>query len=189
MLKYILILFCFVQGVAQESEPIKCIINTEIGEISLELYPDKAPITVANFLRYVEAKKFDKTTFFRVTTPENEAEREIKIEVIQGGVSSRENSFAPIPLETTQQTGLNHEDGTISMARSEPDTATGSFFICIGDQPSLDFEGKRNPDGQGFAAFGKVISGMEVVKKIQHMDNKGQRLLKPVVIQEVRKLN
>ena len=72
----------------------------------------------------------------------------------------------PIPHETTQQTGLRHADGTLSMARNEPGTASSEFFICVGDQPELDFGGKRNPDGAGFAAFGKVLAGLDVVRKI-----------------------
>ena len=78
-----------------------------------------------------------------------------------------EEDWAPIPLEPTSVTGLAHVDGTISMARAEPDTATSDFFLCLGDQPSLDFGGARNPDGQGFAAFGRVIIGMDVVEAIQ----------------------
>jgi len=110
---------------------------------------------------------YNNSSFFRVTTPENEATRAIKIEVIQGGNIPREKQFAPIEIETTEQTKILHKNGTLSMARATPNSATSSFFICINDQPSLDFKGKRNPDGFGFAAFGKVIKGMDVVKKIQ----------------------
>ena len=86
-------------------------------------------------------------------------------------------------METTKQTGLHHTNGTISMARGAPASATSSFFICINDQPSLDFGGKRNPDGQGFAAFGKVTKGMDVVKKIQQLyPDQGQYFKPPVTI-------
>ena len=105
----------------------------------------------------------------------------IKIEVIQGGNIDSAKEFSPIPLETTAQTGLLHTNGTISMARSAPASATCSFFICINDQPSLDFGGKRNPDGQGFAAFGKVTGGMDIVKKIQQFYPKLGQYFKPVV--------
>jgi peptidyl-prolyl cis-trans isomerase A (cyclophilin A) len=81
----------------------------------------------------------------------------------------------PIQQETTAQTGLKHLDGTISMARLEPGSATSEFFICVGDQPELDFGGKRYADGQGFAAFGRVTQGMEVVRAIQALPSGGDR--------------
>ena len=158
------------------------------GGQCIELYPDKAPITVANFLKYVDADLYTNSSFFRVTTPENEATRDVKIEVIQGGNVLRENDFDPIEIETTEKTGILHEDGTLSMARSEPNSATSSFFICINAQPSLDFAGKRNPDGFGFAAFGKVTQGMDLVKKIQSGENKNQRLLEPIVIKSIKRV-
>ncbi len=100
---------------------------------------------------------------------DNQPESTIKIEVIQAGVNPEraQQGFPPIALERTSVTGLAHKDGVISMARGMPDSATSGWFICINDQPSLDFGGKRNPDGQGFAAFGRVVSGMDVVRKIQ----------------------
>src|SRR5262249_54775092 len=85
-------------------------------------------------------------------------------------------TFPPIPLETTKATGLRHRDGTVSMARMSPNSATSDFFICIGDQPALDFGGKRNPDGQGFAAFGRVVRGTGVVQKIPESPAKGETL-------------
>jgi peptidyl-prolyl cis-trans isomerase A (cyclophilin A) len=90
--------------------------------------------------------------------------------------------FEPIRLERTRDTGLRHQDGTVSMARAEPDTATSDFFVCIGDQPELDFGGQRNPDGQGFAAFGRVVKGMDVVRRIQLAPADGQTLTPPVSI-------
>jgi peptidyl-prolyl cis-trans isomerase A (cyclophilin A) len=166
-----------------------CIIQTSLGDIQVELYPEKAPVTVANFLKYVDQKLYDGTTFFRVCTPENEKERTIKIEVIQGGDVEESRQFEPIPIETTKQTGLRHKNGTISMARDKPNSATSSFFICINDQPELDFAGKRNPDGQGFAAFGKVSKGMKVVRKIQSLENQNQQLIEPVKIYSIHRKN
>jgi len=115
----------------------------------------------------------------------------VKIEVIQAEANqAQSNLFAPpIPLERTSQSGLHHLDGTISMARDGPDTARDNFFICIGDQPELDFGGKRNPDGQGFAAFGKVVKGMELLRKIHSSPAVGQQLLPPVSIQRAIRLN
>jgi peptidyl-prolyl cis-trans isomerase A (cyclophilin A) len=158
-----------------------CIIKTTLGKITVELYPSKAPLTVANFLKYVDAHLYDNSSFFRAVTLQNQPKDSIKIEVIQGGNVDSLKVLAPIPLETTQQTGLFHKNGTISMARGKPATATSSFFICINDQPSLDYGGKRNPDGQGFAAFGKVTSGMEVVKKIQQLHPEQGQYFKPEV--------
>ena len=94
----------------------------------------------------------------------------------------------PIEHEITEKTGIIHENGTISMARLEPGTASSEFFICINDQPELDFGGRRNPDGQGFAAFGKVTSGMNVVKKIQVMPVNGQLLEKIVKIISIKRI-
>ena len=178
--------FLFLNSFSQKT--VSCIIETSFGSIQIELYPEKATVTVANFLKYVDAKLYDGTSFFRVCTPENEKERKIKIQVIQGGDIPEVKQFAPIPIETTQQTGIKHEDGTLSMARDTPNSATCSFFICVNDQPELDFAGKRNPDGQGFAAFGKVTKGMNVVKEIQAQKVKGQYLINPVTIQSIRRL-
>mgnify|MGYP005994655625 CR=1 FL=1 len=177
---FILVAFFILSSCNQQT--INCTIETTEGEIIIELYSEKAPITVANFLKYVDAGIYTNSSFFRVTTLENEAAREIKIEVIQGGIVSKEKEFPPINIETTKETKILHEDGTLSMARSEPNTATSSFFICINAQPALDYQGKRNPDGYGFAAFGKVIKGMDVVKKIQSQKNKEQILIKPILI-------
>src|SRR5690606_21793350 len=164
---------------------VECLITTEMGDIKVELYPERAPMTVENFLAYVEAGAYTGSSFFRVCTPENEAEREIKIEVIQGGDVPEEQLRPAIGLETTATTGLKHLDGTLSMARLEANTAQSNFFICIGDQPELDFGGKRHPDGQGFAAFGQVLSGMEVVRAIQQQKGVGQYLVDSVKIERI----
>jgi peptidyl-prolyl cis-trans isomerase A (cyclophilin A) len=164
-----------------------CIIGTELGEITVELYPKKAPVTVANFLKYVDAHLYDGSSFFRSVTMNNQPKDSVKIEVIQGGNVDSLKQFPPIPLETTAQTKIRHKNGTISMARSTPNSATCSFFICINDQPSLDFGGKRNKDGQGFAAFGKVTGGMDVVIKIQQLyPEQGQYFKPPVAISSVK---
>ena len=184
-----LFLFILVCSLANAQKKITCLIKTELGNITIELYPAKAPITVANFLNYVDAHLYDSSSFFRAVTLQNQPNNAVKIEVIQGGNVDSLKDLAPIPMETTKQTGLLHKDGTISMARSTPASATSSFFICINDQPSLDFGGKRNPDGQGFAAFGKLIKGMNVVKKIQQLHpDQGQYFKPAVTIISIRKL-
>ena len=172
----------------QGQKSIKCLIDTSLGEIEIELYQDKAPITVNNFLKYVDSLAYDNSSFFRTCTPENEAEREIKIEVIQGGNIPEEKQQPPIKIETTANTELLHENGTLSMARSEPDTATSSFFICLGAQPELNFGGSRNPDGFGFAAFGQVTKGMDVVLKIQSQKNENQYLTEPIEIHSIKRI-
>ena len=176
-----ILLFCFCLSNLFAQENISCLIKTELGNISIELYPAKAPVTVANFLKYVDTHLYDSSSFFRAVTLNNQPNNAVKIEVIQGGNVDSLKEFAPINLETTTQTGLLHKDGTISMARNAPASATSSFFICINDQPSLDYGGKRNADGQGFAAFGKVVNGMEAVKKIQQLYPEQGQYFKPVV--------
>lgn len=163
-------------------------LETPFGEIEIELDAARAPVTSRNFLRYVEAGRYDGGRFHRTVTPENQPDKRVKIDVVQAGVSpSREkDDFPPIPLERTRDTGLSHRDGTVSMARDTPDSATSDFFVCVGDQPSLDFGGARNPDGQGFAAFARVVRGMEVVRKIWRSAAAGQRLDPPVPILRAR---
>lgn len=168
----------------------QAVITTSLGNIEIELYSEQAPVSVSNFIRYIEAGAFSNGRFYRVVRLDNDNGSQ-KIEVIQGGANTEFKDFAAIPLETTKQTGITHLDGVLSMARGAPDTATSEFFICIGAQPSLDFGGLRNPDGQGFAAFGRVTKGMHIVRKIHLIrdaleveDNyvKGQMLAQPVTI-------
>jgi peptidyl-prolyl cis-trans isomerase A (cyclophilin A) len=132
----------------------------------------------------VKAGHYEGGSFFRTVRDDNQPDSPVKIDVIQAGVHPWMENFTrdPIPLERTSETGIRHRDGTISMARGEPDTATSSFFICIGDQPELDFGGRRNPDGQGFAAFGQVVGGMDVVHRIHQTRAKGQAIMPPVRI-------
>ncbi len=166
-------------------------IDTELGKIVAELYPERAPVTVANFLRYVREERFAGASFYRVVRADNQPNSPVKIAVIQGGLKDDQHpqSLPPIPHETTQQTGLRHEDGTLSMARNEPGTASSEFFICVGDQPELDFGGRRNPDGAGFAAFGKVLAGLDVVQKIHQSPAREQALERRIAITDVKLLN
>jgi peptidyl-prolyl cis-trans isomerase A (cyclophilin A) len=167
---------------------MQIVFETELGSIVVELYPERAPITAANFLRYVDENRFKDACFYRVVHLNNQPNNPVKIEVIQGGLKDDEHplSLPPIPHETTEQTGILHKHGTISMARNEPGSASSEFFICINDQPQLDFGGERNPDGQGFAAFGKVIKGMDVVKRIQSMPEEGQYLRNEITFRAFR---
>ena len=180
---------CLVATLAHGQESVRVVIDTELGEIEVEVDAAKAPGTVANFLRYVDGKFYDGGQFHRTVTMQNQPNNDVKIEVIQASINEakQEDQFDAIPLERTTKTGLLHEDGVISMARGKPDSATSSFFFCIGAQPELDFGGARNPDGQGFAAFGRITRGMDVVKKIQMAPHEEQRLTPPIVIRSVRR--
>lgn len=189
------------------------VITTPLGEIEVELASEQAPVTTANFLRYVDGGLYDGGHFHRTVTPDNQSNANLKkekigagidrdadraqlpndaviIEVVQGGINpERQDELKPaIGLERTRDTGLRHEDGTISMARLTADSAVSDFFICIGDQPELDFGGKRNADGQGFAAFGKVTKGMDVVRAIQQSPADGQSLEPPIEITRIARL-
>lgn len=168
----------------------RVVLETALGEIELFVDVEHAPITARNFLRYAEDGGYDGGRFHRTVTPENQADRKVKIDVIQAGVPPEREKLdrPPIPLERTRDTGLAHVDGALSMARDTPDSATSDFFICVGAQPSLDFGGARNPDGQGFAAFGRVVRGMDVVRKIWRSPAKGQALEPPVGIVRARVL-
>ncbi|MGE5361360.1 MAG: peptidylprolyl isomerase [Bacteroidales bacterium] len=170
--------------------PVKVLIETQAGNILIEVDSVHAPVTAANFLRYVDAGHFDGGQFHRTVTMANQPANDVKIEVVQASVNrdKERDAFAPIVLERTRDTGLSHKDGIVSMARSGPDSATSSFFICVGDQPSLDFAGKRNADGQGFAAFGRVASGMDVVRKIHQSPEQKQTLTPPVRIIRVSRV-
>jgi peptidyl-prolyl cis-trans isomerase A (cyclophilin A) len=155
-------------GPAPRQNAVRVIFDTEKGTIEVEVDRGRAPTTAANFLRYVDAGFYDGGTVNRAVRPDNTVRRDVEIQVVQFQIDAARDreSFPPIPLERTHVTGLKHVDGTLSMARNGPDTATGSFSIVIGDQPEMDFGGRRQPDGQGFAAFGRVVGGMDVVKRI-----------------------
>ncbi|HEX6162618.1 MAG TPA: peptidylprolyl isomerase [Vicinamibacterales bacterium] len=184
--------------VSSQSKNVRVRVQTELGDIVIEVDPVKAPVTTANFLKYVDAGHYDGGVFHRTVKMDNQPESPVKIEVIQAGVNPdrAKDGFPPIALERTNVTGLLHKDGAVSMARGAPDSATSGWFICINDQPSLDFGGARNPDGQGFAAFGRVVSGMDVVRKIQAAPSsttrttnaEAQRLTPPIKIVKVSRV-
>lgn len=174
--------------------PVSCdrpapmvVIHTDLGDIHVEIYMEEAPVTAGNFLSHVEQGNYTNSMFYRVVRMDNQPPNKVKIEVIQGGLFRDEvlDTITPIRHESTRETGILHTDGVISMARMDPGSASTEFFICVGDQPSLDYGGKRNPDGQGFAAFGKVIEGMDVVRSIQAQADEGQYLKEQVIIREI----
>ena len=167
-------------------------ITTPLGTISVEIDAEHAPGTAANFLGYVDRGDYDGCRFYRTVTPDNQPNDTIRIAVIQGGIATSLTDYPrpdakEIALERTTVTGLKHLDGTVSMARMTPDSANSEFFICVGDQPDLDFGGMRNPDGQGFAAFGQVIEGMDVVRAINTSPFEDQHLTPPIEIVSIKR--
>ncbi len=170
-------------------------IDTPFGSIFIAVDEKHAPVTAANFLKYVDGGFYTNGRFHRVTRPDNYTPvppNRPAMELIQGGIdpSRADKGFPPIPLERTSVTGLKHVTGTVSMARgTAPDTATSDFFILLDDQPSLDFGGKRFDDGQGAAAFGRVYFGLGVVKNIQLRPAQGQNLTPPVLMIRVARVN
>ncbi len=173
--------------------PVQVRIVTDSGTIVVSLEPARAPVTVANFLRYVDEHRYDGSAFYRAVTLQNQlpAAQQPQIEVIQGGIDADSSKRLPaIAHETNDKSGIKHTDGVISMARGAPGSASSEFFFVINAQPALDFGGKRNPDGQGFAAFGRVVSGMDVVRRIQRMPSAPQppqRMTTVVRIQRVER--
>lgn len=161
--------------------------HTGKGSFVIEVDIVRAPITGNHFLYLVKTGVYRNSQIYRVVNPENQPNNPVRIDVIQGGLY-HDNLVDKVPSiahEPTNKTGIRHRNGVISMARNEPGTASSEFFICIGNQPELDFGGKRNPDGQGFAAFGKVIRGMKILREIHTLPDTGQYLIQPVVITDV----
>ncbi|HRD46784.1 MAG TPA: peptidylprolyl isomerase [Caulobacter sp.] len=163
------------------------VIETGLGDITVGLRIHEAPGTVCNFLRYVETHAYDGGQFFRAVVAETN-DNPNPIDVIQAATPNGDDDpgLGPISLEPTRDTGLKHVAGTISMARDGPDTATSSFFLVVKDAPALDYGGLRNPDGQGFAAFGGVAGGMDVVRAIQALPARDEQILEPVRIRSIR---
>lgn len=172
--------------------PVRTRVETAHGAFVIEVDPARAPLTVANYLAYVDRGWLDGGKVYRIVTPANQpADTPHKIEVVQWGMDLPDGKAPPLPPiehETTQQSGLLHRNGTVSMARSTPGTAASEYFICIGDQPELDFGGRRNPDGQGFSAFGQVVEGMAVVQAIYAKAQAEQYLKTPIGVRRVRRV-
>ena len=168
------------------------LVLTDVGDIEIEVDVVHAPISAGRFLKHVDAGFYTGGRFHRTVKMDNQPDNQVKIEVIQASLNPNHSNDAgdPIVLERTNLTGLKHLDGVVSTPRGAPDSARSGFFICINDQPSLDFGGKRNPDGQGFAAFGRVVKGMEdVVRKIQREPNNDlQNLTPPIQILSIKRL-
>ena len=169
-------------------------IETTLGTIDIAVDTKRAPVTAANFLKYVDGGFYDGGRFHRATRPDNYTPTppdKPAMEIIQGGINPerRREGFPAIPLERTSATGLKHVVGTVSMARTPAaDSARSDFFICLDDQPSLDYGGKRFDDGQGGGAFGRVLTGMDVVRRIQQQPVEKQALTPPVTITRMSRI-
>ena len=163
------------------------LIETSVGNIKIELYPEKAPKSVSAFLSYIDSGFYRNTSFYRVLTNQNQPSDAFKSNLIQGGLwrTGRRKNLPGIPHEPTNQTGIEHKNGVISLARLAPGTATTEFFICVGDQPGYDYGGENNPDKQGYAAFGKVVKGMDLVNRIHQMNETDQYFDPPVPIYNI----
>ena len=170
----------------------RVVMMTGKGEITLELEAARAPLTCANFLRYVKASKYDGGSFFRAARTRGAP----KSGTIVAAPAPRAQPYPPIAHESTTKTGLRHKAGTISLGRFAPGTARGDFFICVSDLPYLDAHPGAPGDNLGFAAFGQVVQGMSVVRKIlasptsdasPFPDQKGQWLKPPVPILSARR--
>lgn len=185
-----LLIFCVALCARSKPNPMVKM-ETPYGDIQIEIFEKQAPITAANFLKYVDENRFAEAHFYRVVRMDNQPNNDVKIEVVQGGLGWDEHPkrMAAIAHETTKQTGILHINGALSMARGEPGTADAEFFFCIGDQPELDFGGHRNPDGQGFAAFGQVREGIDVLKKIQNLEDSEQMLVEKVPILKISRMD
>ena len=169
--KLLIVLICGVCAcTSSKDQNPHVLIETKFGDIEIELFPNQAPKTAAAFLSYIDSGYYNNAAFYRVLRDDEQPTNAPKSELIQGGIWQTNYKLAAtirgIPHESTKQTGILHTDGTISLARSTPGTANTEFFICVGDQHGFDYGGANNPDGQGYAAFGRVVKGMSVVKSI-----------------------
>jgi peptidyl-prolyl cis-trans isomerase A (cyclophilin A) len=193
-MKYIFILMLFTLVCCKtkraDNGSIPLVIETMEGDIHVAVYPAKAPKSVTAFLNLVDKGIYKDARFYRVMNMDNQPSNAPKAEFVQGGVwgnGKRVKGLPAIPHETTALTGIKHQSGTISLARNEPGTADSEFFICMDDQPGLDYGGENNPDGQGYAAFGRVTEGMDVVRRIYQKPDTEQYLDKPVLILNIKR--
>lgn len=193
MIRRLLASLCAVLLTAQAAAPatVRVVLTTNEGPITLELEAAKAPKTTANFLRYLDAKRLDGIDFYRAMRLGDTGG------IIQAGVRDPRKWYPPLPHEPTTQTGLKHVAGTISMARLEPGSARADFFILASDIPGFDANPALPGDNAGFAAFGHVVDGMEIVNRILLAPTdpakgegamKGQMIAVPVKILTARRV-
>ena len=161
-------------GCAAQVEHPVVILETTSGPIEITVYPDKAPISAGDFLRYVDGGHYDGQGFYRVVHAENDP-RDMGMSLIQGGRLDQEMVGEPIAHELTTDTGISNGNGAVAIARLEPGTGSAAyFFINIGNNDFLDTGGSRNPDGQGYATFARVTDGLDVARAIQKMETSAE---------------
>lgn len=184
--KILQLLFLFFLVGCNSTNKDKTVVSiiTGLGDIEVELYPDKAPKTVAAFLQNVKDGAYKNSAFYRVIKADP-LPNDYNTGIIQGGVYGDNKKFPLIEHESTKESGLSHTNGTISMARLEAGTASTEFFICIGDQSPLDYGRRGTADSLGMAAFGKVIKGMDIVRKIQNQPSTGDKFTPVIKIQKI----
>ena len=183
-------LLLFMAGCQQHNGLPHIIIETQYGDIEAELYPDRAPQSAHAFLGYVDSGFYKRSSFYRILSEDNQPMGSAPASLIQGGLwgtGNKREYLHGIPHESTQQTGLSHVNGALSLARQDTGTATTEFFICLGQQPGFDFGGENNPDGQGYAVFGKVVKGMDIVQKIYRRPEENQLFSPQVPIINIRR--
>ncbi len=167
------------------------LIVTSFGDIEIELFPVKAPESVRAFLSYVDSGFYNNSSFYRVVMAEGQSAAS-NVGLIQGGIWQTNDKLHPvvpgIVHEPTIQTGLSHTTGTVSLARTTPGSANTEFFICIGDQTLFDYGNKSGSDSLGFAAFGRVVKGMTIVRKIQEQQRNGESFGKKIIIDKIKRL-
>lgn len=184
---------------------VRLLFETGLGDFVVEADTERAPITAGNFVRLVESGAYDGGCFHRTARLDNSSNSEMADSVIGRGMVGDESEYRlpndaypicvvqasaqegleerpPIALERTSDTGLRHVEGAVSMSRQTPDSAVSDFFVCLRDEPELDFGGRRNPDGQGFAAFGRIVDGFETVQRIHGAPSRGQTLTPSVAV-------
>lgn len=187
----VIILLSFLISCRAKYDNPHIVIHSNYGDIEVELFPKQAPKTVATFLSYVDSGFYDNSSFYRVLLTEGLTDND-NLGIIQGGIwqtnPQRLLRMPGIAHESTKQTGLSHTDGTISLARTTIGTANTEFFICIGDQTQFDYGNNMLADGQGFAAFGRVIKGMSIVRKIQTQPSSGENFTSKILISSIEKL-
>lgn len=151
----------------QTASPVVVVFETDLGRFEVAVDVAHAPVSGGNFLKYVDDGAYNGGYFHRTVRPDTEVDTVNPIQVVQASPARGSRSYAPIPLERTSVTGLSNVAGSLAYARAGVDSATSDIFISVTDNTALDFAGKRNADGQGFAVFGAVVSGMDVIKNIQ----------------------
>lgn len=179
----ILLLAAFaVAGCGRDNPQVE--LRTQFGTIRIEVDSLRAPRTAANFLRYVDEGRYAQAAFYRVRKEEAGLMQQ-PTAIVQGGLygGDRTKLLPPIPLESTRQTGLRHTEGVVSMARFDENTAQAEFFIVLGDQPHLDY---RSPEQPGYAAFGRVVEGMDLVRAIRDLPVQEERLARRIPFSAAR---